>query len=193
MMTVVWGGMRAVTSTIKEGIQSAIAAPETENLFRVALGNMANDAEQFAVRLKNNLGLDEYIAKDMLGTFQQIGTAVGVGQSTAYGMSKSMTMLANDMASLYNVDPQQAYENLQSALTGQGRAVRKYGFVITEQTIKEAAWRNGLVKNGQELNEQQKYVARGIALMEQSKNAQGDMANTLGSVQNQLRVFKTKD
>ena len=192
MMTVVWGGMRAVTSTIKEGIQSAIAAPETENLFRVALGNMANDAEQFAVRLKNNLGLDEYITKDMLGTFQQIGTAVGVGQSTAYGMSKSMTMLANDMASLYNVDPQQAYKNLQSALTGQGRAVRKYGFVITEQTIKEAAWRNGLVKNGQELNEQQKYVARGIALMEQSKNAQGDMANTLGSVQNQLRVLKQR-
>ena len=191
-MVVVWGGMRAVTSTIKEGIQSAIAAPETENLFRVALGNMANDAEQFAVRLKNNLGLDEYITKDMLGTFQQIGTAVGVGQSTAFGMSKSMTMLANDMASLYNVDPQQAYENLQSALTGQGRAVRKYGFVITEQTIKEAAWRNGLVKNGQELNEQQKYVARGIALMEQSKNAQGDMSRTLGNVQNQLRVLKQR-
>lgn len=191
-MVVVWGGMRAITSTIKEGIQSAIAAPETENLFRVALGNMANDAEQFAVQLKNNLGLDEYITKDMLGTFQQIGTAVGVGQNTAYGMSKSMTMLANDMASLYNVDPQQAYENLQSALTGQGRAVRKYGFVITEQTIKEAAWRNGLVKNGQELNEQQKYVARGIALMEQSKNAQGDMANTLGNVQNQLRVLKQR-
>ena len=83
-------------------------------------------------------------------------------------------------------------KNLQSALTGQGRAVRKYGFVITEQTIKEAAWRNGLVKNGQELNEQQKYVARGIALMEQSKNAQGDMANTLGSVQNQLRVLKQR-
>ena len=191
-MVVVWGGMRAVTSTIKEGIQSAIAAPETENLFRVALGNMANDAEQFAVRLKNNLGLDEYITKDMLGTFQQIGTAVGVGQSTAFGMSKSMTMLANDMASLYNVDPQQAYENLQSALTGQGRAVRKYGFVITEQTIKEAAWRNGLVKNGQELNEQQKYVARGIALMGQSKNAQGDMSRTLGNVQNQLRVLKQR-
>lgn len=190
MMTVVWGGMRKIASTIKDGIQSAIAAPETENLFRVALGNMSNDAEQFSLKLQNNLGLDEYITKDMLGTFQQIGTAVGVGQNTAYGMSKSMTMLANDMASLYNVDPQQAFENLQSALTGQGRAVRKYGFVITEQTIKEAAWRNGLVKNGQELTEQQKYVARGIALMEQSKNAQGDMSRTLGNVQNQLRILK---
>lgn len=190
MMTVVWGGMRKITSTIKDGIQSAIAAPETENLFRVALGNMSDDAEQFSLKLQNNLGLDEYITKDMLGTFQQIGTAVGVGQNTAYGMSKSMTMLANDMASLYNVDPQQAFENLQSALTGQGRAVRKYGFVITEQTIKEAAWRNGLVKNGQELTEQQKYVARGIALMEQSKNAQGDMSRTLGNVQNQLRILK---
>ena len=190
MMTVVWGGMRKITSTIKDGIQSAIAAPETENLFRVALGNMSDDAEQFSLKLQNNLGLDEYITKDMLGTFQQIGTAVGVGQNTAYGMSKSMTMLANDMASLYNVDPQQAFENLQSALTGQGRAVRKYGFVITEQTIKEAAWRNGLVKNGKELTEQQKYVARGIALMEQSKNAQGDMSRTLGNVQNQLRILK---
>ncbi len=190
MMIVVWGGLHAITSTIKDGIQSAIAAPETENLFRVALGKMADDAEGFAVKLKDNLGLDEYITKDMLGTFQQIGTAVGVGQNTAYGMSKSMTMLANDMASLYNVDPQQAFKNLQSALTGQGRAVRKYGFVITEQTIKEAAWRNGLVKNGQELTEQQKYVARGIALMEQSKNAQGDMSRTLGNVQNQLRILK---
>ena len=77
-------------------------------------------------------------------------------------------MLANDMASLYNVDPQQAYETCnQPSQAGKGRS--KYGFVITEQTIKEAAWRNGLVKNGQELNEQQKYVARGIALMEQSK------------------------
>lgn len=191
-MVVVWGGMRAVTSTIKEGIQSAIAAPETENLFRVALGKMSDDAEQFSLKLRDNLGLDEYITKDMLGIFQQIGTAVGVGQNTAFGMSKSMTMLANDMASLYNVDPQQAYENLQSALTGQGRAVRKYGFVITEQTIKEAAWRNGLVKNGQELNEQQKYVARGIALMEQSKNAQGDMGRTIGNVQNQLRVLQQR-
>lgn len=189
-MVVGWGGMRAITSTIKEGIQSAIAAPETENLFRVALGKMANDAEGFAVKLKDNLGLDEYVTKDMLGVFQQVGTAVGVGQNTAYGMSKSMTMLANDMASLYNVDPQQAFENLQSALTGQGRAVRKYGFVITDQTIKEAAWRNGLVKNGQELTEQQKYVARGIALMEQAKNAHGDMSRTLGNVQNQLRILK---
>lgn len=188
--TVLYSGMRKLFSFLGGGIREAVSAPETENLFRVALGNLSDDAEDFAVKMKNNLGIDEYVSKKMIGTFQQIGTAVGVASNTAFGMSKSMTMLANDMASLYNVDPEQAYENLQSALTGQGRAVRKYGFVITEQTVKEAAYRHGLVKTGQELTEQQKYVARGIALMEQSKNAQGDMARTLGNIQNQIRILK---
>lgn len=188
--TVLYSGMRKLFSFLGGGIREAVSAPETENLFRVALGNLSNDAEDFAVNMKNSLGIDEYVSKNMIGTFQQIGTAVGVASNTAFGMSKSMTMLANDMASLYNVDPEQAYENLQSALTGQGRAVRKYGFVITEQTVKEAAYRHGLAKTGQELTEQQKYVARGIALMEQSKNAQGDMSRTLGNIQNQIRILK---
>ena len=81
-----------------------------------------------------------------------------------------MTMLANDMASLYNVDPQQAYENLQSApnRAGKGRSkVWLCHYRTNHQRGCMAQW-TGQKRAG--INEQQKYVARGIALMEQSKN-----------------------
>ncbi len=182
--------VRAFLSFLSNGIKSAIAAPEIENLFRVAMGNMANEAAKFSTQLKNALGIDPYVTKEMLGTFQNLTTSMGIGTQTAFKMSKSMTMLANDMASLYNADPQQTFENLQSALTGQGRAVRKYGYVITEATIKESAYRNGLAKTGAELTESQKVIARYLALLEQSGNAQGDMSRTIQSLQNQLRMLK---
>lgn len=189
-LTLLYQGFRKLFGFIKDGIKSAIDAPEIENLFRVALGNMSNQAADFAGKMKKYLGVDQYATKQMLGTFQNMTTSMGIGAKTAYSMSKSMTVLANDMASLYNVDPEQASENLQSALTGQGRAVRKYGYVITEAAIAQTAYKYGLAQTGAELTEQQKVVARYLTLIDQSKNAHGDMARTLGSVQNQLRILK---
>ncbi|HEX3018617.1 MAG TPA: hypothetical protein VHP31_12305 [Caproicibacter sp.] len=187
---VVYQGVRKLVDAIKSGIQSAIDAPETENLFRVAFGKMSNEAAVFAQKLKDNLGIDEYAAKQMLGTFQELETSMGIGDKTSTKMSESLTMLANDIASLYNVDADQAAENLESALTGQWRAVRKYGYTLSEATIQQTAYKYGLAATGQELTDQQKVIARYLTLIDQSKNAQGDMGRTLGSVQNQLRVLK---
>lgn len=175
---------------ISNGIKSAIDAPEIENMFRVAMGNMANEADKFAKQFKRVLGVDEYATKQMIGTFNNMISTMGIGQKTAYKMSKSLTILANDMASLYNVPVQQAYENLQSAMAGQSEAVRKYGYLLNETTIKEVALRHGLIQEGQTLNENQKVLARYLALLEQSKNAQGDMARTVNSLQNQLRILQ---
>lgn len=175
---------------ISNGIKSAIDAPEIENMFRVAMGNMANEADKFAKQFKRVLGVDEYATKQMIGTFNNMISTMGIGQKTAYKMSKSLTILANDMASLYNVPVEQAYENLQSAMAGQSEAVRKYGYLLNETTIKEVALRHGLIQEGQTLNENQKVLARYLALLEQSKNAQGDMARTVNSLQNQLRILQ---
>lgn len=192
--TLIVGGLyksfRALFGFIRDGIQSAIDAPEIENMFRVALGNMAGEAEQFSIRFKKALGVDEYATKQMLGTFNNMITTMGIGTQTAYKMSKSLTILANDMASLYNVPVEQSFENLQSALSGQSEAVRKYGYVITENVIKQTAWKYGIAETGKKLNENQKVLARYLAILEQSKNAQGDMARTAGSLQNQLRILK---
>lgn len=175
---------------VKEGIKSAINAPEIENLFRVSLGAMADEAAAFADQMKKSLGVDQYNAKQMLGTFQNLTTSMGIGTQTAYKMSKSLTILANDMASFYNVSADQTFENLQSALTGESEAVRKYGYVLNETAIKQTALQYGLISAGQEMTEQQKVLARYLTLLRQSTNAQGDMANTIYSLQNQLRILQ---
>lgn len=181
---------RKFSSFIGEGIKSAINAPEIENMFAVALGNMAAEADAFAKQFKKSLGVDEYATKQMIGTFNNMIATMGIGRKTAYNMSRSLTILANDMASLYNVAPEQAFENLQSAMSGQSEAVRKYGYILNETTIKQVALRHGIIQEGQTLNENQKVLARYLALMEQSTAAQGDMARTIGSLQNQLRILK---
>lgn len=183
-------GLRELFSFIAKGIEDAINAPEIENVFRVAFKGSADEAEKFAVALKKAYGISITSSKEMLGTFQNMITSMGISGKNAMNMSKGLTKLAYDISSLYNVDPQQASENLQSALAGQGRAVRKYGYVILDSTIKETAYRLGIAKTGEELTEQQKQYARYMTLMEQSKNAQGDMARTLGNVANQLRILK---
>ena len=187
---VLYKGFGKLFSFISNGIQDAIDAPEIQNMFAVALGNMAGQAEQFAQRLKESLGLDEYATKNMLGTFQNMITSMGIGDKTALNMSESLTLLANDMASLYNVPVDQAFENLQSALTGQGEAVKKYGYIVNEATKQEAALRFGLIKEGQTLTEAQKPLAAYLVLLSQSGNAQGDMSRTITSLQNQIRIFQ---
>lgn len=187
---VIYKAMNAAFTFLKDGIASAINAPEIENMFRVAFGGAADEAAKFADALKDAYGIDPYVSKQMLGTFQNMTTSMGLAQNQASEMAKGMTLLANDMASLYNVDPEQASENLQSALAGQGQAVRKYGYIILDSTIKETAYRLGIAQTGAELTEQQKVLARYMTLMEQSKNAQGDLGRTLFNVANQLRILK---
>jgi hypothetical protein len=184
---------KAVEKTVefvKEGIKSAINAQEIENLFQVALGSMVEEAQAFADQMKKSLGVDQYQTKEMLATLQNLTTSMGIGTETAYKMSKSLTILANDMASFYNVSSEQAFENLQSAMTGESEAVKKYGYVLNETTIKQTALRYGLISSGQTMTEQQKVLARYLTLLEQSKNAQGDMANTIYGLQNQLRILQ---
>lgn len=189
---VVYKSIRGLFSFLRDSILNAINVSEIENLFQVALGNLSSQATDFALTLKNAFGLDVYVSKNMIATFQNMITSMSITEKTALKMSKSLTLLANDMASLYNIDPQQAFENLQSALTGQGKAVRKYGYIITESILKEVAWRNGIAETGVELTEQQKVVARYTALLEQSGNAQGDLSRTLNTLSNQLRIMKQR-
>lgn len=189
------GAYKAITAIgnfIKEGIKSAISAPEIENMFNVAFGSMAYEADQFARKLKDAFGLDVIASKQMLATFQNFQISMGIGSRTAAKMSKTLTQLAYDMASLYEMDSQQVFENLQSGLQGMPRALYKYGIAITEANVKQTALRYGLIKQGQEMTSQQKVIARYITILEQTKTSQGDLARTLQSPANQLRIFRSQ-
>lgn len=189
---VLYKAFRSLFKFISDGIKAAISAPEIENMFNVAFGSMAYQADQFALRLKKAFGVDQIAVKQMLGTFQNFNDSMGIGAQTAYKMSTTLTQLAYDMASLYEMDVNQVYENLQSGLQGMPRALYKYGIAITDANIRQTALRYGIGETGRELTSQEKIIARYITILEQTKNAQGDMARTIESPANQLRILKSQ-
>jgi len=169
----------------------AMDAQETENLFRVSMGNMADEADAWSKDLSKNLGLNQYELKNSVGMFNQMFNSMKMGTQTSYDMSTSLVQLANDMASFYNLSADEAFTKLRSGITGEAEPLKQLGILIDEATIKTYAYANGIAKQGEELTQQQKVLARYAAIMDQTKNAQGDLARTADSTTNLVRRFKS--
>lgn len=192
LVSIAYKALKETIKFVSDGIKSAISAPEIENMFNVAFGSLAYEADMFAQKLKKAFGVDVIASKQMLATFQNFNVSMGIGANTATKMSKSLTQLAYDMASLNESDPQKVFENLQSGLQGMPRALYKYGISITDANIKQTAFRYGIGATGRELTSQEKIVARYITILEQTKTSQGDLERTLQSPSNQLRIFQSQ-
>ena len=83
-------------------------------------------------------------------------------------MSKCMVQLAGDMASFHDQDPTAMLDALRSGLSGEAEPLKKFGVLMTEATVKAAAYQKGIAKNGAELTEGQKVQARYALIMEQT-------------------------
>ncbi len=174
------------TAAIKLGMD----AVEGENLFTVSMGRMAESARKWSQDLRKELGLNEYQLRQQVGTFNVMFQAMGIGETAAYDMSKGLTQLAYDMSSFFNMQPEAAFEKLTAAISGQVQPLRQLGIVINETTIEQYALNHGMIKQGEQLSEQGKILARYGAIMEQTAVAQGDMARTLDSPANKLRILQ---
>lgn len=171
-------------------VKMAMDAIESENLFEVAMGDMADAAREFSEKLRRELGLNAFEVRKNVSTFFQMFDAMGIGKQAALDMATGLTQLTNDLASFFNLSPEDAFLKLQSAISGEIEPLRRLGVLVDENTIKQVALRHGIIRSGQELSAQQKVIARYIAIVEQTRNAQGDLARTLDSPTNRMRIMR---
>jgi hypothetical protein len=115
---------------------------------------------------------------------------MGVAGDNALKMSKGVSVLAEDMASFYNLDSAEAFNKLRAGLTGETEPLKALGILVDENTIKQYAYSEGIAETGAELTNEQKVLARYVAILKQTGNAQGDLARTMDSPANQLRTLK---
>lgn len=170
----------------------AMDAEESENLFEVSMGNMADATREWSEDLREELGLNEYETRKYASTFNVMLNSMGLGETAAYDMSKGLTELSYDMASFYNLKPEEAFQKLQAGISGEIEPLKRLGILINENTIQQVAYANGIAEAGDQLTEQQKVQARYLAIMEQTSKAQGDLARTIDSPTNQLRILKAE-
>lgn len=163
---------------------------ENLNLFRVTFGELADEAENFANSFANALGLDVSQVMRNMGFFNQISTGFGLASDEAYKMSETLTQISYDISSFFNLPIDDAISKVQSGLAGELEPLRRIGYALDQATLQQLAYNLGIEKSVRNMTQAEKAQLRTIAIYEQSKNVMGDLAETIESPANQLRILQ---
>ena len=153
-------------------------------------GYSIGDSGDLTLTGNKNLGLDPEQLMNYQAKIVSVTNAVGLCGETSTNTAKALSMLSADMSSYTNEDLSSVMTNFQSGLIGQSRALYKFGIDITNATLQQYAYNLGATKSLSAMTQAEKMQLRLIAILDQSKVAWGDQANTLGSVANQYRITK---
>lgn len=137
-----------------------------------------------------NLGMNIQEITQYASQLASVTNSVGQTGEVSLRAAEAFTKLGADMSSLFNIDYSDVMKNLQSGLIGQSRALYKYGIDITNATLQSYAYEEGLTKAVSEMTQAEKMQLRMIAILDQSKVSWGDLANTIESPSNQMRIFR---
>jgi len=168
-------------------IKMAADVIESENLYKESMGRMADATKEWSKEMSKALYLNEFEVRKYVGTFNVMLLSMGIGEEQAAEMSRTMTQLTYDMASFYNLKTEGAFGKLQSGIVGMSRPLQALGILVKESTIEAYALRTGLIKEGQEMTELQKVLARYGTIMEATTKSQGDMLRTIDESANVFR------
>lgn len=183
--------IKSLASSFTNMISVSANYLENLNLVDVAFHNNTASADTLTRKLSEMYGLDESWGYRTIGIFKQLGNAMGLAEETGTKLAKTMTFLAIDTASLYNMGVEESSNALQSALAGQTKPVRgRFGADITQATLQSTLDRANIDADIASLSYVEKRLVIVASLLQQTKVAQGDWGRTIESVANQMRIFE---
>lgn len=163
---------------------------EVQNVVDVTFTTMSDKINEFAVNAEKSAGLSETMAKRYAGTFGAMAKSFGFAEDAAFGMSTTLTQLAGDVASFYNISQDEAYTKLKSVFTGETETLKDLGVVMTENALNSYAMAKGIGKTVSKMTDLEKVALRYQFVTEKLSGASGDFIRTQDSWANQTRILK---
>lgn len=163
---------------------------EVQNVVDVTFPSMTAQVDKFAQSAAKSFGLSETMAKQYTGTFGAMAKAFGFTEKQAYDMGTTLTGLAGDVASFYNISQDEAYTKLKSVFTGETESLKDLGVVMTQTALDAYAMANGFGKTTSQMSEAEKVALRYAFVQDQLTAATGDFVRTSDSWANQCRIMK---
>lgn len=182
----------AVSNFGKECIELGSDLAEVQNVVDVTFPAMTKQVDKWAKSAANSFGLSETMAKQYVGTFGSMAEAFGFTEKEAYDMSTTLTGLAGDVASFYNIRQDEAYTKLKSVFSGETETLKDLGIVMTQTALDSYALANGYGKTTAKMTEAEKVTLRYKFVQDQLANATGDFARTQDSWANQTRILQLR-
>lgn len=165
---------------------------EATDLFHNAMGNLSGEADTLISKMQGLLGVDPTKAMTYMATIQSLGTSFGLASDKAYILSKNLTQLAYDESSYWNKDVAETFTAMSSAISGEIEPIRRLGVDLSQARLQQELLALGFNKQVSSLSQADKAVLRYIAIMKQTANVQGNLAQTIQSPANQIKILKAQ-
>lgn len=165
---------------------------EATDLFHNAMGNLSGEADTLISKMQGLLGVDPTKAMTYMATIQSLGTSFGLASDKAYILSKNLTQLAYDEGSYWNKDVAETFTAMSSAISGEIEPIRRLGVDLSQARLQQELLALGFNKQVSSLSQADKAVLRYIAIMKQTANVQGNLAQTIQSPANQIKILKAQ-
>ena len=165
---------------------------EATDLFHNAMGNLSGEADTLISKMQGLLGVDPTKAMTYMATIQSLGTSFGLASDKAYVLSKNLTQLAYDEGSYWNKGVAETFTAMSSAISGEIEPIRRLGVDLSQARLQQELLALGFNKQVSSLSQADKAVLRYIAIMKQTANVQGNLAQTIQSPANQIKILKAQ-
>lgn len=169
-------------------IKMASDLTEVQNVIDTTFGANASVVNKWATDAGTAFGLSELEAKKFNGTMGAMTKSMGLTDQQTMEMSTSLTGLAGDFSSFYNIDHQDAFDKIRSGISGETEPLKELGINMSVANLEAYALSQGITTSYDAMSEAEKVTLRYNYLMSATADAQGDFAKTSGSLANQIRI-----
>lgn len=184
--------LKAIADYLGDAVAKFNDFYEATDLFHNAMGNLSGEADTLISKMQGLLGVDPTKAMTYMATIQSLGTSFGLTSDKAYILSKNLTQLAYDEGSYWNKDVAETFTAMSSAISGEIEPIRRLGVDLSQARLQQELLALGFNKQVSSLSQADKAVLRYIAIMKQTANVQGNLAQTIQSPANQIKILKAQ-
>lgn len=164
---------------------------EMGSAFEVTFGKASQHVDRWAAITGERLQRSRHRLKETAMAYQSIlKQQMPAGQATA--LSLKLTEMTRDLASFKNLSDQVAQEKIFSGLIGEAEPLRAVGVLLSDNAVKAKALALGFSAVKGQFSEGAKVQARAALIMEQLRDANGDIVRTSESAANKLKATNDK-
>lgn len=171
---------------------SAVNLNESINAINVVAGDGAQKILEFGKNAATSVGLARSEFNQAVVPIVAMLNNFGFAEDEAADAAIRLTERAADLASVFNVDVNEALGAITAALRGESDPIERFGGSISAARVEALLLNEGLVASASAITDADKVMGRYLLILEDTARVQGDFANTSDDNANRTRIFQAR-
>ena len=200
----IYNSAKKITTQTAFWMEEGFAFQKQLSLFDVVFHNVekngvqtfskvGKEATQFQNKMHDAFGTNKADTLSIQSMYQSLATSSGMEEGYAKVMSETTTKLVYDLSSFFHAEEKEVKEALKEGIyNGDTNSLLSYGIDISNTSLTPILNTLGIKQTTEELSEGERQIVRYLATLNQAQFAMGNLARTIESPSNQLKILSNQ-